>query len=221
MIGIKASSIQPSCNYPVYVASAEAYATSGTDCVINKPTGTVQGDVMVAVINFNSNITVTAPSGWTTIDEDDGIPSAGTALIYYKVAGASEPTTYTWQGSASNRYGGVIATFTGSFNSDPSNGTFSYAISATTSTTNVTANAMTLTSGCAMVVYLGAYDQVAGNVWTKPSGWTDACLNNGTNNAYIGYKTFANSGSTGTVAYTINSANAYKVMWLWSFVTNT
>ena len=223
MIGIKASSIQiggGSCDYPAYVASAETYSTSGSNCVINKPSGTTEGDLMVAIIQFNANTTITPPTDWIQIDEDDGISSVATVIIYYKIAGASEPSDYTWTAS-STRHGGIIATFSGSFDSDPSNGAFSYVYISSAVETDVSADAMTLADGCAMVIYAGAYDQVAASVWTPPLGWDDACANAGGNNVYLGYKTFENSGSTGSVGYSIDETNAYKIAWLWSFVTNT
>lgn len=222
MIGIKASSIQiiTGCNYPTYVASAETYATSGTNCIVDKPSGTTEGDIMIAIIHFNGNVTITPPTDWITIDEDDGVASGATVLLYYKIAGASEPSSYTWTSSVSNRHGAIIATFSGSFDSDPSNGTFSYDYQDNSASTDVAVASMTLTNGCAMVLYLSAYDQASGGVWTAPSEWTDACANAGGNNVYIGYKTFENSGSTGSVNYSIDETNSYKVSWLWSFVTN-
>lgn len=209
-----------SCTYPSFRSVAEAYATSGTSNTVNKPSGTVSGDVLVAIINVNANVTITAPADWVLIDEDDGIASTATVITYYKVAGGSEPSTYSWSWGTNSRNGCAIACFSGSFDSDPSNGTFSYSTQASSANTDVTVSAMTLTAGCAMVFYLGAYDQTAGATWGEPGSWVAATADDGTNNVYIGYNTFASSGSTGSVAYTCSSTNSYKVMWLWSIRRN-
>ena len=67
-----------------------------TQLVINKPT-VVVGDLMIAsiAVNDGSIVNVTAPSGWSQIARTDN--DINVALIsYYKVAGDSEPSTYTW-----------------------------------------------------------------------------------------------------------------------------
>lgn len=62
------------------------------------PSGVVAGDVLVASVT-NNNGTITAPSGWVKLDGLDASGTTGNAWaseIYYKVAGSSEPSTYTW-----------------------------------------------------------------------------------------------------------------------------
>lgn len=220
--GIIASSIQVAagCTYATFRSKAEYYATSGTSHACSKPTGTVSGDLMFAIVNANSNLTITDPSGWTRIDEDNGISSGATIIILYKVAGGSEPTSYTWTTSSSQRTGITIATFEGSFDADPSNGTHSERV-VTTTNDDVGANAMTLTNGCAMVVYAAAFDEPANYVWSALTGWTIVSANDSTNNTCIAYKTFENSGSTGSADFIFTTnASGQKATWLWSFVRN-
>jgi len=95
-------------------AGAQA-GTTTTTLTINKPTGTVQNDVMIASIGFRLNspgqnstdIGITPPLGWTPVSGFGGVvftngridnPTAtGNGLaVYYKVAGASEPASHTW-----------------------------------------------------------------------------------------------------------------------------
>ena len=82
---------------PAFRAAASKGAASGS-LVINKPTGTASGDVMVASISVRPNTaTITAPSGWTLVRRTDNANTNPNSLAtYYRTAGSSEPTTYTW-----------------------------------------------------------------------------------------------------------------------------
>lgn len=64
--------------------------------LINKPTGTAAGDIMVAFIGvgYLTLTSITPPSGWTLIDSQ--LLVSPDMYAYYKVAGASEPASYTW-----------------------------------------------------------------------------------------------------------------------------
>lgn len=73
----------------------QANATSVT---ANKPTGVKNGTVLVAALVSN-NQAATTPSGWTKF-EDDGINTFRSQL-YYKVATAFEPSSYSFGGFAS------------------------------------------------------------------------------------------------------------------------
>jgi MSHA biogenesis protein MshQ len=83
---------------------------------INKPAGTVQNDVMIASIGVRPNtVTITAPSGWTLVRRvDNGTTGNYNSLaVYRKLAGASEPASYTWTFSASTPAAGGIQSFSG------------------------------------------------------------------------------------------------------------
>jgi MSHA pilin protein MshD len=98
-------------------AAASAAANSGVlTLAINKPTGTVQGDVMVAAIGFRpATATVTPPSGWTLVRSVQNNSGSGPPAVnvYRKVAGASEPANYAWTFSSSTGTAGGIQTFSG------------------------------------------------------------------------------------------------------------
>lgn len=82
--------------------------------VVNKPTGVVSGDVMIALITSNDG-NITAATGWVKIGHTDGgNPDLFDATWWYKVAGGSEGSTYTFTnaGGAAPMIGTVIA-FTG------------------------------------------------------------------------------------------------------------
>lgn len=75
-------------------------ADSATTIVVTKPTGTIQGDLLVCLIFQDSDGTatsLTAPAGWSQAGAT--ITGSGTGpygKIFYKAAGASEPASYTF-----------------------------------------------------------------------------------------------------------------------------
>jgi len=75
-----------------------------TSITIEKPTGTVVDELLLAIISIDGNKTVTAPVGWTTLDNGQANGNAATLAVYYKISTASEPAnyTFTWAGGEHN-----------------------------------------------------------------------------------------------------------------------
>ena len=75
---------------PTHETSATAVGTSDT-ATVNKPSGTVEGDLLVVGLMFEkgSAVSPTPPAGWTLIGRTNNSEDIGMAT-YYKVAGASE-----------------------------------------------------------------------------------------------------------------------------------
>lgn len=98
---------------PVFVASASTQnPSSGTSLVINKPTGTVEGDLMVAVMAASDTADGwTGDTGWTEIADQGTVPSTPTLRVAYKVATASEGSSYTFTVATSRPLGGCIVTY--------------------------------------------------------------------------------------------------------------
>lgn len=91
-------------------------ATSGTTLMVNKPSGVVAGSLLLAAVYVQASSipTITPPSGWTSL----GTVSSGSqrAQVFYLVAGASEPTNYTFTSSLTIVAGTAVLegyTFTG------------------------------------------------------------------------------------------------------------
>jgi hypothetical protein len=71
--------------------SAFAIATNATSITAHLPTGFQQGDLLIAhVVTSGASATLTAPSGWTKIGEEDTGNGGIRSAIYYKFAAASE-----------------------------------------------------------------------------------------------------------------------------------
>ncbi|MGZ6557585.1 MAG: hypothetical protein ACXVEY_12180, partial [Actinomycetota bacterium] len=79
---------------------------------ITKPRGAVAGDLLLAVLDVAGAGGITPPTGWTAIRSD----AAGTSMTqfaYYKRAGASEPSSYSWSFSSARLATGVVIAYSG------------------------------------------------------------------------------------------------------------
>lgn len=104
-----------------YRSSATAVTVAlATSLAPSAPSGLASGDVMIAAFGvFNDPGTVTPPSGWNLIRMDEQAAGVTRCYLYYKVAGGSEPGSYTWSWVTS-RHGVVsIAAYSGVDNTNP------------------------------------------------------------------------------------------------------
>ena len=93
---------------PILISQASTSGSTSSVLTINKPTGTLEGDLMVAVMNHDSARTFTGDTGWTEV-ADQG--AGASTRIAYKVAGASEGASYAFTASADGQSSGTIATY--------------------------------------------------------------------------------------------------------------
>lgn len=197
-----------------YRASATGTVNASTSLTINKPTGTVQNDVMVAAITINPNgasvPTFTPPSGWTMIQQSTN--QSGTyypsTAIFYKVAGASEGASYSWTINTTSYGGGWIASFSGVDTSNPIDVSNIQTVANTNGkTTSYSTPAVTTTAANDMVlVTYGGNTTSTQNTWSTPTSASvisSSIWFSGTVTSSSGfYYTQASAGSTGAVAST-------------------
>ena len=76
--------------------SQSTASTSGntTSLTINRPASTAAGDLLLATIATDGNPTISAPAGWTQIDQGPAAGNAARLAVFYRIAGASEPASY-------------------------------------------------------------------------------------------------------------------------------
>src|SRR5262249_42489657 len=72
-----------------------------SSAVLTQPAGTASGDLLVAHLSGSGSMVsggITPPSGWTALyaPTSGGFSNDENYATYYKVAGAAEPSTYTW-----------------------------------------------------------------------------------------------------------------------------
>lgn len=147
------------CNTCTYVSSSQAVGTT-TDVTILKPTGVVENDVMIAAIHdgwCNSGSAITPPSGWTLINNTSnngpGCGSSNTSIqlaTFYKVAGVSEPASYTFTGITNQQYVGGIVAYSDVNTSNPINASSTFG--GQELCTNIVANSVTTTASCTRLV---------------------------------------------------------------------
>jgi len=101
-----------------FVATAGNTSQTGTSMVINKPTGTVDGDLMIAYFSAAvSGNTMTTLAGWTAISQ---LNTNDQSHFFYKVA-SSEGSNYTWShwNANNNAIIGTICTFRNTAQTSP------------------------------------------------------------------------------------------------------
>jgi hypothetical protein len=90
--------------------TSTATATSSTSLGIHPPIS-AGADVMIAQIAYSCcSVSVTSPSGWTVITQDQSTSGIAHLLAYHVVvSNINEPTTYTWSfSSAVDAAGGIV-----------------------------------------------------------------------------------------------------------------
>jgi hypothetical protein len=162
---------------PIFRSEAHAQAGPAVySLAINKPTGTTSGDILLAhlfVYYPGIEPAVTPPSGWALLPGDAGSIYVGTndrSVIYYKVAGGSEPTTYTWTFSELIAVIGDIAAYSGGHATYPIN---ACAAQATPQGTSHSTPSITTTATDTLLVTAFGGVGFGSITWTPPSGETE------------------------------------------------
>lgn len=193
-------------------AAATAGAADTTSLTIAKPTGTLESDVMVAVISLSSSQTITTPAGWTLILTGTN----GTAVqvsTYYKVAGPSEPSNYTFSWAASTQAAGGMLSYDGVHTVSVVDVTGS---NATGSGTSVTATSITTINRGDMLFDAYGINSTSASSYTPPSGMTervDLVSPAGSSNPVtvgLAEQAFNTPGSTGTRSATSAQSGSWS-----------
>src|SRR5574340_515251 len=100
--------------------------SSASSIDVAVPAGVVAGDVLLAqvAVRGGSGTTISSPSGWTQLLLDN----SGSTIrqgIYYRIAGATEPASYTFTFSSSQRAAGGMVAYRGVDNASPINASLS------------------------------------------------------------------------------------------------
>lgn len=179
---------------------------------IDKPTGTVEGDLLIAIIAVDSNATAdsgwTQPSGWTLIRKDGLDANSYTMMSAYKVAGGAEPASYTFELTglavgADTGFTGVILRYDNFVSAGPIDA------HAGTIGSNGTGPSVTTTKQATTVLSAMQENTQPGDGSATPSGWTSRVNAPGVSlcspaNAVcprlqIAEKDFSPAGATGTI----------------------
>jgi hypothetical protein len=181
----------------IYIANEQTQVTSSaTTITINVPSGTADGDLLIAVLTAPAGGTTwTTPSGWTV-----GITASQGRTVFYKTA-SSEPASYTFTSSTSVTNQGYILTYR--------NARFGVGGSVGSLASPAVASAITTTVNNAIVFDVVAVGAVS-ITFSTPTGYTALVSNSDTTSpsSAIFYTTQVVAGSTGTVSSTPSSGSA-------------
>lgn len=184
-----------------------ATTATGTNLVtLDKPTGVVENDLMIVFITTFEALSFTPPSGWTLLYSNP----AGTyseQWCYYRIAGASEPSSYSWSLSGIDE---IVGTMSAWYNVDTTTPIDAYLASDdTTAGTTQVADAITIvTDGALLLAVAGFNNDTAGGTTasTPPSGMTelsDAATTQWTWQS-AAYQAGMATGTTGTRTFSLN-----------------
>ncbi|MFG3137708.1 hypothetical protein ACGFZA_16035 [Streptomyces sp. NPDC048211] len=104
--GTSIANTQPPATVPpiAYVGKAPVWWYGGAQAsyTLNRPTGVVSGDLMLAFGSFSGTATPTAPTGWTqvrrtvkTVGNGDDHSGTLTFVVWKRTAGSSEPASWS------------------------------------------------------------------------------------------------------------------------------
>lgn len=190
-----------------YVNSATGGATSGTAESCTAPASIASGDILVAMFNNNETGTISDNNGATPFTQ--GLArrgyngNSGGYTIWYRVAGGSEPATYNFTCSASDRWAIIIAAFRGGHVTDiwdvaPSASTESLDSSNTRNSPTLT----TITNG-AMMIAMGVMDSSTLTFSATPAdSFTSMQNNSGEELLQASYKVKTTAGLQAAVGWT-------------------
>lgn len=195
---------------PIVHESSTFFSSSGAPTVIlNKPTGTVEGSTLVAAIHLSGTIagdSFSAPDGtWTKLYEAAG---SNVTALFYKVAGNSEPASYTFtcSGASVGQRRGVMSRLGGAHATSPNGGVSTSG--AGTSTSPVGNSLVTPEDGCMLILF--TYWFSAGT-HTAPASMTEAVE---ISRHAVSTEIIAAAGATGTRTAALSASAAWRaVMW--------
>lgn len=171
--------------------------STGSSLTLNKPSGTIEGDVMVAHVVVNSaSTTITTPTGWTLLRRDNTSGSMA-SIIFYKVAGASEPSSYNWSFGTSRNSAGGIATY---YNVDTSTPIDAHNGQYNQDTSTMTAPSITTTLSNGRLLYIAGAS--ASSSVSGPSGMTQQWRVGSSSMSYLAERAVTTAGPTGNVTAT-------------------
>ena len=197
----------PAGRIALRAADAGNNGTGGFTLTLPAPVGTSSGDVMVAhvIVGIAGN-TITPPAGWNLVLRQDSSSSISTAT-YVKVAGSSEPASYTWSFVAAREASGGIASYLGVDITTPVDASHAQY---NNSTSNVDNSGVTTTTANDMLVYIVGI--VVATTVNVPSGFTEQwrTTSSSSTTSEMSQEIFASSGATGTIHGT-NSGSTSNV----------
>lgn len=187
---------------PVTVrASSVATGDVVTSVNVNKPAGTVSGDLLIAFVHSDagdSAATYTAPAGWTQ-NGTTSTATPGISKVFTKTAGGSEPSSYAFGSGVNSSIVIIIVCVTGQATSSPVNINATWATSNTAGQASQVAPSISPTVvNCLLLCSWSSNNNTTAS-YTPPGGMTE--MQDAWSNwqfASAAYQALTATGATGT-----------------------
>lgn len=182
-----------------------AIQTGGASVTVNKPSGTVSGDVLYAwILVYDNNSATPSSTGWTQIAG----PTRTTgniigASLFRKVAGGSEPANYTWSWSGNNYADGIIVRVASADTTTPEDGSAT-SNSGNSGTTRTGTGLTTSAADRLLLLFTAGY---GGAPNSTPTGMTEVLIQDGVNGVWR--QDIASAGATGDKSHTQNASDSW------------
>ncbi len=180
-------------------------ASNTTQAAPSKPTGTTTNDVVFFMAAYSSTTAIlTAPVGLIEINNTT-TSSFGTVRWYYKVAGASEPSTYTFGLNSADDLSVLCVAYSNVNTTSPID---SYSATGYGSGTTMRSNPVSPVASTSMLLFAGAATQTgAGAITLTPPSGMSELIDTGTGlvRIYLATLALSTSGSTGEKTATLSS----------------
>jgi prepilin-type N-terminal cleavage/methylation domain-containing protein len=181
----------------ITVGNSTSNASGGgvTSISFTKPAAVATGDVLILAVTVNGSPTITAPSGWIGTSKQTSNGNLNSA-VFYKVATASEPASYTVTISKKAQATGGIVDYQGVDTSNP----FDDWGSAAGASGSAVGPSVTTTSANDEIIETTGFAGATGP-WnpTPPTGMTKRVqANDASSLAFVADESQASTGASGT-----------------------
>jgi len=205
------------CTIAFKAATTTEVPSSGSmSIVLSRPAGTTTGDLLLAAMFWGSTNNSTlpsmnAPTGWTLVRRTDNSPEASLS-VYYKIATASEPSSYTFATSTGMSAAAWIAAYSGVNQTTPidtDKGQFANNSSTTYNAPGIT----TVYANDVVLFTVGAFDQgTSGDTWTGPTTQRKQINNNNAKSIVFGDATQTAPGASAATSATASFTQDYALL---------
>jgi predicted TIM-barrel enzyme len=154
--------------------------------------------------------TITAPAGWNLVLRQD-TSSAISTVTYVKVAGSTEPASYTWSFGTAGEASGGIASYIGVNTTTPVDASHAQYNS---STSNVDNTGVTTTTANDMLVY--AVGVIVATTVNVPPGFAQewSTTSSSSTTSEMSQELFPSAGATGAIHGTHNGGANSNITFL-------
>ncbi len=187
---------------------------SDPDIQVSKPTSTASGDLLIGHLGLylNPQPVVTVPSGFTA-DFTEDTYNRWVGHGSHKVAGGSEPSTYTWSVDSDSRLVAVMGRFTGADTTNPLNAVGTPNTSGSSDSTPATCPSITTDVDGCLILYMIMKRNNSTTITTPgdvTQAWNELSSSNTYNpHIYAAYEIQSTAGVVAARNFTLSGASPW------------